>query len=61
MSSVISSHLQCFEKEILSLVPYANNDRLEFFVQKLLPEESLGRQLAVKDGKVPFLQLFSTK
>ena len=60
MSSVISSHLQCLKK-ILSLVPYANYDRLEFLVQKLLPEESLGRQLAVKNGKVPFLQLFSTK
>ncbi|MBL4941966.1 MAG: hypothetical protein JKY81_09920 [Colwellia sp.] len=40
MSSVISSHLQRFEKEILRLVPYANNDRLEFLVQKLLPEKS---------------------
>jgi len=49
MSSAISSHLQCFEKAILSLVPYANNDRLEFLVQKLLPEESPGRQLAVKN------------
>jgi len=31
------------------LVPYANNDRLEYLVQKLLPDESPGRQLAVKN------------
>lgn len=49
MSNVISPHLQMFEKEILSLVPYASNDRLEYLVQKLLPEESTGQQLAVKN------------
>ena len=49
MSSVISSHLRRFEKEILSLVPYASNDRLGYLVEKLLPEESAGRQLAVKN------------
>ena len=47
MSSVISEHLQKFTKQILSLVPYARNDRLEFLVKKLLPEESVGRRLAV--------------
>jgi len=49
MSSVISTPLQQFEKQILSLVPYANNDRLEYLVQKLLPEESPGRHLAVRN------------
>jgi len=49
MSSAISPHLQKFQKQILSLVPYANNDRLEYLVQKLLPQESAGRQLAVKN------------
>jgi hypothetical protein len=34
MSSVISDHLQRFEKQILSLVPYASNDRLEYLVKK---------------------------
>jgi hypothetical protein len=49
MSSVISPHLQKFTKQILSLVPYADNDRLAYLVQKLLPEESSGRHLAVKN------------
>ncbi|KGJ96843.1 PilZ domain-containing protein [Colwellia psychrerythraea] len=49
MSSVISPHLVRFSKQILSLVPYANNDRLEYLVQKLLPEESSGQHLAVKN------------
>jgi len=49
MSYVISSHLRRFEKQILSLVPYASNDRLGYLVEKLLPEESAGRQLAVKN------------
>lgn len=49
MVSIISSHLQKFEKQILSLVPYANNDRLEYLVQKLLPEETPSRHLAVKN------------
>ncbi|PKI12634.1 hypothetical protein [Colwellia sp. 12G3] len=49
MNSAISPHLQRFQKQILSLVPYASNDRLEYLVQKLLPEESPGRQLAVKN------------
>ena len=49
MSSTISPHLQKFKKQILSLVPYASNDRLEYLVQKLLPEESPGSQLAVKN------------
>ncbi|MFT5756464.1 MAG: hypothetical protein ACI9LM_001181 [Alteromonadaceae bacterium] len=49
MSNVISSYLQQFEKEILSLVPYASNDRLEFLIKKLLPEESSGQHLAVKN------------
>lgn len=49
MSSVISPSLQKFEKQILSLVPYASNNRLEYLVQKLLPEESSGRHLAVKN------------
>lgn len=49
MSNVISTHLQRFEKQILSLVPYARNDRLGYLIEKLLPEESAGRQLAVKN------------
>lgn len=49
MSSIISSELQSFEKEILSLVPYANNDRLEYLVQKLLPEENPSRRLEIKN------------
>ncbi len=49
MSSAISPHLKKFEKQILSLVPYASNDRLGFLVKKLLPEESDGRHLAVKN------------
>lgn len=49
MSSVISPHLVRFTKQILSLVPYASNDRLEYLVQKLLPEESAGQHLAVKN------------
>lgn len=49
MSSVISPHLQRFQKQILSLVPYASNERLEYLIQKLLPEESPGRHLAVKN------------
>lgn len=49
MVSIISPHLQKFEKQILSLVPYANNDRLEYLVQKLLPEETPSRHLAVKN------------
>lgn len=49
MSSIVSSHLTSFQKEILSLVPYASNDRLDYLIQKLLPEESPGRQLAVKN------------
>jgi len=49
MSSVISPHLIKFTKQILSLVPYASNDRLEYLVQKLLPEESPGQHLAVKN------------
>ena len=49
MSNVISPHLQKFEKQILSLVPYASNDRLAYLIEKLLPEESSGRQLAVKN------------
>ena len=39
MSSVISPPLQIFAKQILSLVPYASNDRLGYLVEKLLPEE----------------------
>ncbi len=49
MSSAISPDLRKFEKQILSLVPYASNDRLEYLVQKLLPEESAGQHLAVKN------------
>lgn len=49
MSNVISSHLQRFEKQILSLVPYASNERLDYLVQKLLPDESAGRHLAVRN------------
>ena len=49
MSSVISPHLQRFEKQILSLVPYASNERLEYLVQKLLPDEGSGQHLAVKN------------
>jgi len=49
MHGVISPHLLQFEKQILSLVPYADNNRLEFLVQKLLPDESSGRHLAVKN------------
>lgn len=49
MSRIVSSHLKVFEKEILSLVPYASNERLAYLVQKLLPEESSGRHLAVKN------------
>jgi hypothetical protein len=49
MSSIISEHLQRFQKQILSLVPYASNDRLEYLVQKLLPEENSSRHLAVKN------------
>jgi hypothetical protein len=49
MSSVISPHLKRFEKQILSLVPYASNDRLEYLVKKLLPEEDASRHLAVKN------------
>jgi len=49
MSSVISPHLVKFTKQILSLVPYASNDRLDYLVQKLLPEESTGQHLAVKN------------
>ena len=49
MSSTISPHLIRFSKQILSLVPYAGNDRLEYLVQKLLPEESSGQHLAVKN------------
>jgi len=49
MNSVISAHLQRFEKQILSLVPYANNERLEYLVGKLLPEENSSRHLAVKN------------
>ncbi len=49
MNSAISPHLVKFTKQILSLVPYAGNDRLEFLVQKLLPGESAGRHLAVKN------------
>ena len=49
MSSIISPNLQKFTKQILSLVPYASNDRLEYLIQKLLPEETAGRQLAVKN------------
>ncbi|MBA6357001.1 MULTISPECIES: hypothetical protein [unclassified Colwellia] len=49
MSSVISPHLQKFEKQILSLVPYASNDRLEYLVKKLLPDENSGQHLAVKN------------
>ncbi len=49
MSNVISPNLQKFQKQILSLVPYASNDRLEYLVQKLLPEEHSSRHLAVKN------------
>jgi len=49
MSSVISDHLKRFEKQILSLVPYASNDRLDYLVKKLLPEENSSRHLAVKN------------
>jgi hypothetical protein len=49
MNSVISNHLRRFEKQILSLVPYASNDRLEYLVKKLLPEENSSRHLAVKN------------
>jgi hypothetical protein len=60
MSSVISPHLQRFQKQILSLVPYANNDRLEYLVKKLLPEENSGRHLAVKN-EIKKLSQQSTK
>ena len=49
MSSTINPHLQKFQKQILSLVPYASNDRLDYLVQKLLPEESSDSHLAVKN------------
>ena len=49
MSSVISPHLQLFEKQILSLVPYAGNERLGYLVKKLLPEENPTQHLAVKN------------
>lgn len=49
MSSIISPNLQKFTNQILSLVPYASNDRLEYLIQKLLPEESAGRRLTVKN------------
>lgn len=49
MNSTITPHLVKFSKQILSLVPYASNDRLEFLIQKLLPDESTGQHLAVKN------------
>jgi hypothetical protein len=49
MSSIISDNLQRFEKQILSLIPYASNERLEYLVKKLLPDENAGRHLAVKN------------
>ncbi|RHW77777.1 hypothetical protein [Colwellia sp. RSH04] len=49
MSSVISPHLKRFEIQILSLVPYATNDRLEYLIKKLLPEENPSHHLAVKN------------
>jgi len=49
MSSVISHHLKRFEIQILSLVPYAANDRLEYLIKKLLPEENPSHHLAVKN------------
>jgi hypothetical protein len=49
MNTVISPNLQRFEKQILSLVPYASNNRLAFLVEKLLPEEHTSRHLAVKN------------
>ena len=49
MSSIVSPQLKSFEKEILSLVPYASNDRLAYLVEKLLPEESAGRHQAVRN------------
>jgi len=49
MGSAISPHLVRFTKQILSLVPYSSNDRLEYLVQKLLPEESAAQHLVVKN------------
>jgi len=49
MSSAISPQLVRFTKQILSLVPYASNDRLEYLIQKLLPEERAAQHLAVKN------------
>jgi len=49
MSSVISHHLKRFEIQILSLVPYAANDKLEYLIKKLLPEENPSHHLAVKN------------
>ncbi len=49
MDSVISPHLKRFEIQILSLVPYATNDRLDYLIKKLLPEEHSSRRLAVKN------------
>jgi hypothetical protein len=49
MTNAISENLQRFEKQILSLVPYAANDRLEYLVKKLLPEENSSQHLAVKN------------
>jgi len=49
MSSVITPHLKRFEIQILSLVPYATNDRLEYLIKKLLPEENPSHHLAVKN------------
>jgi hypothetical protein len=49
MDSIISPHLKKFEIQILSLVPYASNDRLDYLIKKLLPEEHTSRHLAVKN------------
>ena len=49
MSSVVTPRLQKYENQILSLVPYSSNDRLDFLIRKLLPDESSGRHLAVQN------------
>lgn len=49
MDSIISPQLKKFEIQILSLVPYAANNRLEYLIEKLLPEEHSSRHLAVKN------------
>jgi len=49
MTNAISENLQRFKKQILSLVPYAANERLEYLIKKLLPDENSSQHLAVKN------------